>query len=148
MFRDAFKSRRLAVVADGFFEWKKDSGNRRQPFYITRRDGLPMAFAGLWDSWLDPSKGEGGGRVRSCTIITTDANAEVAPIHGRMPAVLEAGALDPWLELDGADDDELEALMTTIPSGILVARPVDRRVGNVRNDDPGLVEPVEINLAG
>src|SRR5579862_6852437 len=146
-FRDAFKSRRLAILADGFFEWRKDADNRRQPFYLTRRDGTPMAFAGLWDSWRDPSVAGGTSRVRSCTIVTTGASAEVAPIHNRMPVVLEPAALEVWLDADGPDQDEVEALLSAQPSGILEARPVGRRVGNVRNDDPSLVEPVEGEVA-
>ncbi|HVC92825.1 MAG TPA: SOS response-associated peptidase, partial [Pirellulales bacterium] len=94
-FRKAFKVRRCLVVADGFYEWQKTDG-KKQPHYIRLKDDRPFAFAGLWEHW-----GRDGAEFDSCTIITTDANAEVAPIHGRMPAVLEAGALDPWLELDG-----------------------------------------------
>ena len=144
-FRSAFKSRRLAVVADGFYEWRKDADNRRQPFYLARSDGNPMAFAGLWEAWRDPANA--GAWVRTCTIVTTAANGEVTPIHDRMPVVLEPDSLGVWLDGDGAERDELEALLSPAKSGILVVRAVGRRVGNVRNDDPDLLTPVGVESA-
>ena len=142
-FRHAFQSRRLAVLSDGFFEWRKGPGKLRQPFYLVRADGAPIAFAGLWEVWRDPSVGDKGGWLRSCTIVTTDANPDVSPIHDRMPVLLDPDALAAWLDTDANRPDDLVDLLVPSPLGTLVARPVDRRVGNVRNDDPGLLEPVE-----
>ncbi len=143
-FRDAFDRHRLAVVADGFFEWRKGPGNRRQPHYFHRADGQPLAFAGLWADWRDP-RPEAADRpaVRSCTIITTAASADMDGVHDRMPVVLARDLLDMWVDPAGADPDELTALLRPTPPGTLVHHPVDQRVGNVRNDDPGLVAPVD-----
>ncbi|HLI16395.1 MAG TPA: SOS response-associated peptidase [Acidimicrobiales bacterium] len=138
-FRAAFARRRLAVVADGFYEWRREPAGRRQPFFLSRPDGAPLAFAGLWESWRDPGRPDDpGASVRSCTIVTTAANEDVAPVHDRMPALLEAGALDAWLD-PLADLEELEALLRSPRGGTLVRRPVDRRVGDVRNDSPALL---------
>jgi putative SOS response-associated peptidase YedK len=143
-FRQAFTTRRVAVIADGFYEWRKDADKRRQPFYIVRADGAPMTFAGLWAVWRDREGGEQSPWIRSCTIITTDANEEVAPIHDRMPVLLEKENLDAWLEIDGPGPEELESYLRPAPAGSLILRAVGRRVGNVRNDDPGLLEAVEL----
>jgi putative SOS response-associated peptidase YedK len=140
-YRAAFEARRLAVVADGFYEWRKDDDGRRQPFYFTRADREPMAFAGLWEVWRDRSD-NGAGWLRSCTIITTDANKEVASVHDRMPVILESDALERWIDPSAAERDELEALLRPAEAGTLSLVPVDRRVGSVRNDDPGLIAPI------
>lgn len=142
-YRAAFKTRRLAIVADGFYEWRKDDSGRRQPFYFTRADREPMAFAGLWEVWRDPSaKDEDASWLRSCTIITTDANREVAAVHDRMPVLLEAGALERWIDPSTAERDELEGLLRPADAGTLTFVPVDRRVGLVANNDPGLIAPL------
>jgi putative SOS response-associated peptidase YedK len=142
-FRAAFKARRLAVVSDGFFEWRRGAGTRRQPYFLSRADGSPMAFAGLWESWRDPAtSGDEAAAVRSCTIITTEANPEVAPIHDRMPVVLGCDGLEAWLDPLVAERDELEALLQPAPAGTLVVRPVSPAVGSVRNNGPHLIEEV------
>ncbi len=140
-FRGAFLSRRLAVLSDGFYEWRKGAGSRRQPFFIFRSDGKPMAFAGLWESWRDPRSTEDEAAwVRSCTIITTTANPEVAPIHDRMPVVLERDLLDAWLDPSVSARDELEAFLHPAPADTLAVRAVNPRVGSVRNNGPDLIE--------
>ena len=142
-FRGAFRSRRLVVVSDGFYEWRRGPGARRQPFFLSRSDRAPLAFAGLWESWRDPtSADDAGAPLRSCTIITTAANAEVSPIHDRMPVILERDALEVWLDPSVAARDELEALLCPAPPGTLVVRAVGPRVGNVRNNGPDLIEKV------
>jgi len=143
-FRSAFRSRRIAVVADGYYEWKKGPSNRRQPYYFQRADGAPMAFAGLWEPWRKPGGPEEGEWLRTCTIITADAASDVAAIHDRMPAILEAGALEIWLDPTAEDEEELEALLAPGPTGTLRYYPVGRQVGNVRNNDPELLAKVEI----
>jgi putative SOS response-associated peptidase YedK len=135
-FRSAFERRRLLVPVDEFYEWKKTDGSK-QPYAFRRADGHPLVFAGLWEPWR-PSKGE--AVVLSAAIITTAAGADMEPIHDRQPVVLGPEAWDRWLDPTCHDRDELEALLAPSPSGVLVRYPVDRRVGNVRNDGPELVE--------
>jgi putative SOS response-associated peptidase YedK len=142
-FRDAFDHRRMAVLADGFFEWRKGPGKGRQPHYFSRADGRPLAFAGLWADWRDPRPGAADRpTVRSCTIVTTTAGQDMDGVHDRMPVVLAPDALDRWLLPAGADREELRALLRPGPKGTLVHHPVDQRVGNVRHDDPGLIAPL------
>lgn len=136
-FREGFKHQRLVVPADGFFEWRKDQG-RSEPHFFTRTDGVPMAFAGLWAEWIDPNAADGAPPIRSCTIITTEANGDVESIHSRMPVVLPTDAIDVWLD-PGFDREELDGLLVPPPDGTLEHHRVDRRVGNVRNNDPSLV---------
>lgn len=95
MFRDAFEERRCIIPASGFFEWTGEKGTR-QPHLFTAADGSPLlAFAGLWDRWRDRQSGEA---VLSCTIIVGEASPWMAPYHGRMPVLLEAGDFDGWLD--------------------------------------------------
>ena len=116
-----------------------------QPYVFERADGAPLAFAGLWETWRHD---EDEHWLRSCTIITTDAGADVVEIHDRMPVILEPDRFERWLDPDLHDRDELEAFLTPAPVGTLVRRPVDPRVGSPRNDDPGLLEPVAGPAAG
>ncbi|MGD0741776.1 MAG: SOS response-associated peptidase [Acidimicrobiales bacterium] len=140
-FRAAFHSRRLAVLSDGFYEWRRGPGSRRQPYFLSRADGSPMAFAGLWESWRDPrAQGDEAGWIRTCTIITTEANPEVAPIHDRMPVLLEHDVLGAWLDPAVAERDELEAMLHPSPAGTLAVRAVSPRVGSVRNNGADLIE--------
>jgi len=141
-FRDAFVERRVAVLADGFFEWQKGPGKKRRPHYFYRVDGDPLAFAGLWGSWRGHRiDGQTGPSIRSCTIITTNAGQDMDGIHPRMPVVLERSALDRWLDPANTDRAELQSLLRPAAPGTLVHHPVDQRVGNVRNDDPGVIAP-------
>jgi putative SOS response-associated peptidase YedK len=140
-FRSAFTSRRLAVVADGFYEWRKDERSGRQPFYFTRADNEPIAFAGLWEVWRDRSRPDAKW-LRSCTIITTDANKEVESVHNRMPVILERDALERWIGAEATDLEELAGLLHPSATGTLLSVAVDRRVGRVENDDSRLITPV------
>lgn len=144
-FRAAFTSRRLAVVADGFYEWKPGPRKTRQPYYFTRADGQPLALAGLWEQWwggpgaADEPEGERPA-MRTCTVITTEAGPDMGDIHHRMPVVLDPAVLDEWLDPANRDKPELESLLVASPAGTLVHRRVARTVGNVRNDGPELIE--------
>lgn len=144
-FRAAFAARRLAVVADGFYEWRPDPGATKQPYYFTRADGQPLALAGLWEQWWGgpdaaaPPEGERPA-LRTCTVITTGAGPDMGDIHDRMPVVLDPAVLDEWLDPANRDRPELESLLVPSPAGTLVHRAVGREVGNVRNDGPGLIE--------
>jgi len=134
-FRVAFRRRRCLVLADGYFEWKK-TGKTKQPFYIRMRDEQPFAFAGLWESWLDPEQNE---PLLTCTIITTDANELTQTIHDRMPVILPEDTQDLWLSLRQQDTEQLQPLLRAYNSRMMVADPVDTWVNNPRNDDPRCV---------
>ncbi len=140
-FRSAFERRRCLIPADGFYEWQARPGQqRKQPWYVRRRDGAPLAFAGLWEVWRDAE----GGRLATCVIVTTGANATVAPLHDRMPVVLEAGRWDTWLDRANVDAEALAGLLVPAADDLLVAVPVSTAVNDVRNDGPELVEPVTL----
>ncbi len=134
MFRGALAARRCLVPADAFYEWRIQGGDR-QPFAIARRDGQPMAFAGLWEGWRGPR----GEVLRSFTIITTTANATLRPLHERMPVVLEADEWATWL---GEADGDPVTLLRPAADDMLHAWAVAKRVGNVRNNDAGLLAPI------
>lgn len=137
-FRAAFKARRCLVPADGFYEWRAEEGGK-QPYLIRMADEAPFAFAGLWESWRNPESGE---TVESCTIIVTDANDLVAPIHDRMPVILAPNDYDPWLFSEAAGED-LQGLLGPYPAGAMTVHPVSKAVNNVRNDDPSLIAPLD-----
>ena len=126
--------RRCLVITDGFYEWRKAD---KQPFAIERPGALTV-MAGLWEVWTSPA----GERITSCTIITTDANEVVAPLHDRMPVILKPGDWPAWLGEVEADDAALKALFVPY-DGPLKVFPVSKRVGNVRNNDVSLVKPSE-----
>ncbi len=136
-FRRAFRQRRCLIAADGFYEWQKRARGPKQPYYITVADGRPFAFAGLWEAWTAP----GGDVVESGTIVTTQANTQVMPIHDRMPAILTPDAFDAWLD-PSLPIEDARALLKPF-EGDLTADPVSLRVNNVRNDDPGCRETVK-----
>ena len=138
-FRDAFRRRRCLVPVDAFYEWKRQ-GSTRQPFAIRRRDGAPLALAGLWAAWRDPATDEWR---RSFSIVTSAANELMAELHDRMPVIVEPAAWKLWLEIDGADPGELHGLLGPSASGALEAFPVSRLVNNVRNDGPDLIRPLD-----
>ena len=133
MFRSAFKRSRCLIPASGFYEWKRDGGNK-QPFFVAMADGTPMTMAGLWEIWQDPESGE---EVRSCTILTTDANGFMAEIHHRMPVILTPEEFEIWLKGDAA------SVLKACNDNLLTAHKVGAAVGNVRNNGPELLEPVE-----
>jgi putative SOS response-associated peptidase YedK len=134
-FRDAFAHRRCLVPTDGFFEWEK-KGKAKQPWRIgPAEDGL-MALAGVWERWRGPD----GAVVRSYAVITTEANELVAPLHDRMPAVIPPAEFQEWLDAD-TSPPRLQEMLRPYPASRMRAYPVSRRVSDVRNDDPGCIEP-------
>jgi len=135
-FRSAFKSRRCLVLADGFYEWQK-IGSRKQPYLITLRNGAPFAFAGLWESWKKAEP-----PLESCTLITTDANAVLEPIHDRMPVILPEEHYDAWLN-PATPAAELQELLKPYPASEMQSQPVSTLVNNPRNDSPECVRPLE-----
>jgi putative SOS response-associated peptidase YedK len=141
-FRESFARRRCIVPADGFYEWRKDGG-RRQPYLIHRPDGVPLGLAGLWSGWREP---ESGTVRRTFTIVTTAANAAMAPLHDRMPVVLAPDAWARWLDPNAPDLGELRALLRPAPDEWLEIYPVEPLVNNVRNNGPALVRRLEGGL--
>jgi putative SOS response-associated peptidase YedK len=164
-YRRAFERRRCIIPADGFYEWQPvavpersatllaegDSRGRshpkkrqqRQPYFIRRLDGEPLAFAGLWENWYDPAQAE-PERLRSCAIVTTVANDELTPLHHRMPVVLPAPVWDTWLDPNERDVDALRRLCVPLPDGELRFHPVSMLVNKPDNNGPELVEEVAL----
>jgi putative SOS response-associated peptidase YedK len=131
-FRDAWrKCQRCIVPASSFFEWRKAD---KQPFAIGRTGNAPLGLAGLWDEWVTPD----GEVLLSFTIITTEANALMGPIHDRMPVILAEDDWAAWLGETPATEVELLAMLKPFPPERMKSWPVDKRVGNVRNQDEGL----------
>lgn len=135
-FRDAFRRKRCLVPADGFYEWRKD-GKERLPYLFRRKDHGLLALAGVWDSFTNAD----GERVGSCAVLTTDANALVAPLHDRMPAILHPGDWAEWLSRDEADFDRWRDRLAPYPAEEMERIRVDKRVNSVKNDDSSLIEP-------
>lgn len=134
-FREAFERRRCLVPADGFYEWRREGG-AKVPFWFRPEGGGLLSFAGLWGTWSRA----GAGPRHTFVILTTEASADVAWVHGRMPAVVASADRARWLDR-GADPRELQALLGPAPAGTLVGRRVGPRVNRVAEDDPGLLDP-------
>lgn len=141
-FRRAFAHRRCLVPADGFYEWTKTPGSpSRQAWYLLPRRPGPLALAGLWESWTGQCRPDGPTeRVVSVAIVTTAANGVLAPLHDRMPAVLEAAHWEEWLDGANEDTDRLARMLVPAPEDLLEARPVRPLVNQVANDGPELIE--------
>lgn len=136
-FRNAFARRRCLILADGFYEWqKKDKKGPSVPYYFHLEDKKPFAFAGLWEFWKSPE----GDALKSCTIITTDANEVVAPVHDRMPVILNPTTAWQWLE--DAPGEALAGMLRPYPAGEMGAYVVSRMVNDPGKDGPALVNPV------
>ena len=136
-FRAAMRHRRCLVPADGFFEWKRQ-GEARFPYYIRRRDGGPMAFAGIWETWL----GTDGSEIDTGAILTTAANGLMARLHDRMPVILPPESWADWLDCANHRPEDVRELTRPAPDDLLEAIAVSERVNAVRNDDDGLLEPL------
>ena len=137
-FRDAFATRRCLILADGFYEWQRRDGSKR-PWWITRADGEPFAFAGLWATWR-PKGAEGVEPLRSCTIITTTASAAVAPLHDRMPVILPSQAEAAWLDPATPPATLLE-LLAPLDPGATAMREVGTAVNDARHDAEDCLDP-------
>ena len=136
-FREAFQRRRCLVPVDSFYEWKI-TGTGKQPYAIALFDRRLMALAGLWENWRSPA----GEWVRSFAIITTTPNELCAELHNRMPVVLKPETWTVWLGEERADASALKAVLASLPSEEMTCWPVSARVGNVKNNDPSLIEPI------
>lgn len=136
-FRAAFRRRRCLIPADGFYEWKKEGG-RKQPVYICMKDRGPFAFAGLWERWESEEK----QAIESCTLLTTEPNEMMQPIHNRMPVILGRKDYDLWLDPDVQQPDKLRPLLRPFPSEPMTCYAVNLRVNNPQYDDPLCLEPL------
>jgi len=125
-FRDALKSRRCLIPADGFYEWSR-TGKTKQPFCFEVNDGELFAFAGIWDRWKDPS----GQWVKSCSILTTTPNVVAAPVHDRMPVILERDNYDLWLDPGMRDVVAVSEMLKPYDARLMRCYPVSTRVNNV-----------------
>jgi putative SOS response-associated peptidase YedK len=140
-FREAFEKRRCAVPADGFFEWA-GAKEARRPFWYHAPDGGLIVFAGLYESWRDPKTLDW---MRTFTILTTEANGVVAPVHDRMPVILPRDRLDDWLHVPSRNAEAyaegLRTLLVPAADDVLIATEVSRRANSVKNDDGDILKP-------
>ena len=155
-FRTAFAKRRCLVPADGFYEWKKEKGFKT-PYYIYHASGKPMSFAGLWESWTPRTDAreeqvdadlfspeiEKPSPLHTFTIITTEANEKLKPIHERMPVVITPELRDVWLD-PNTHTDRLMLLLRSLPSGQVDYHEVSRMVNSPQNNSPNCIEPIKI----
>ena len=142
-FRAAYRARRCIIPADGFFEWQRE-GERRQPWLFAMGNRQPFALAGLWESWTPPpdaglpglfDEPRPGGALETCTILTTEANGVVRPVHHRMPVILDPGAAGAWLS--GG-----EVPLAPFPEAAMTSFRVSPLVNSARHDDPRCIEPL------
>jgi len=139
-FKNAYRRRRCLILADGFYEWKKENQDGRAikvPNYIRMKSGDPFAFAGLWELWNAPD----GSQVYSATIITTEPNELLRPIHNRMPVILPQEQYQTWLSPDEADAASLQPLLAPYPAEQMTAYAVSRQVNNPANETEELIAP-------
>ena len=134
-YRNAMKRRRCLVPANGFYEWKRN-GERKCPYWVHPREGGPIAFAGLWETWMGPN----GEELETAAIVTTAANDTLKPLHDRMPVVVPPDAFDLWLD-PNADLQMAASLMTPAPNDFFEAYEVSGAVNRAANDDPSLLTP-------
>lgn len=135
-FRRAFERYRCLIIADGFYEWQPMPGGPKQPFHITRDDGALFAFAGLWSIWHSPD----GGKLRTCTIVTAAANSAIAPLHDRMPVILDPDAEAAWIDAT-TPRAQLDEILAGLPSSRTALRAVSSAVNDARYDGPECLAP-------
>ncbi len=149
-FKGVFKKHRCLIPMDGFYEWQagrpggpvtKAGKPAKQPMYIHRLDGEPLAVAGLWSAWRDPAE-QGSDWLHTAAVVTTTANGTMAPIHDRMPVILPQSAWAAWLDPANQDVESLSGLLVPAPDDLLTTHPVSTAVNNVRTKGPELILPV------
>jgi putative SOS response-associated peptidase YedK len=138
MFKYAFRERRCLIPASGFFEWKAQ-GKAKQPYFISAKDGMPFSFAGIWGSWTATDTGE---TIDSCTIITTECNELMQPIHDRMPVILAQEDWETWLDPENKTDKPLLNLLKPYDAQQMQVWPVSSAVGKVANQGEQLIQPL------
>ena len=137
-FRESFRQWRCLIPASGFYEWKT-KGKRKQPYFISSRDGMPFSFAGIWSTWTAADTGES---IDSCTIITTECNALMQPIHDRMPVILSPEDWAAWLDPEPKEDEILLSLLKPFDAEQMQAWAVSSAVGKVANQGEELILPL------
>jgi len=135
-FRNAMRRRRCLFLADGFYDWS-NAGGRKRPFVVRPRDGQPVAFAGVWETWTGPN----GEEMETGAIVTTEANRELRSLHDRMPVIVPPEAFDLWLDCKNVDARTAAALIMPAREGLLDAYEVSPAVNRADNDDASLIEP-------
>ena len=140
-FRAAFKQRRCLIPASGFYEWQR-TGGYKQPYYFTMASGEPFAMAGLWELW----RGSDGSEIESCAILTTEPNDVLAPVHNRMPVILEPDDFDLWLDPRKGIPADVQPLLKPYDPKQMICYPVSKRVNNTRHDGPELIEKYDPNV--
>jgi len=135
-FRGPLKNSRCLVIADGFYEWKRE-GTIKQPYYIHMKNKTPFGFAGLWSHWTSTN----GSEIKSCTIITTESRDLMKPIHHRMPIILPLKERDVWLDTRNFDVKGLLTLLNSTPLEQMEAYPVSSYVNSPRNSSPECTTP-------
>ena len=150
-FKGLFRKHRLLVPMDGFYEWQVQQAAegeaagakpRKTPMFIHRADGQQLAVAGLWAAWKEPGSPADAPWLHTCTVITTAANATMAPVHDRMPVLLAPDAWERWLDPGFHDMVALQSLLVPAPDDVLTMYAVSTAVNSVRNKGPELVAPV------
>jgi putative SOS response-associated peptidase YedK len=136
-FRSAFKKKRCLVIADGFYEWRAE-GKKKFPMYIRLKSGEPFGFAGLYNDWTSPD----GKQTLTCTIITTEANEAVKPIHDRMPVILPRDKEDIWLNPAYEDNDELFTVLKPYLAEDMEAYEVSTRANSPQYNSPSNIKPI------
>ncbi len=136
-FRAAFKRRRCLVLADGFYEWQR-TGQQKQPYYIQLKEQAPFGFAGLWEQW---ESGDGSS-LETCTILTTEPNELMQPIHNRMPAIVHPPDYETWLDPELQAGRHLQAVLRPYEAAAMHLYPVSTTVNNPRHEMPECVEPL------
>ena len=140
-FRNSFKQRRCIIPASGFFEWQKKAGGGggKQPFYFYVREKDLFGFAGLWEEWLDQESGE---LLETCTIITTEANEVLKPVHERMPVILKPSDYDLWLDPEENNTERLQKILVPYPAKEMGSHPVSKNINYPDNDSSDLIKPI------
>lgn len=138
-FRDAFKKRRCVVPASGFYEWQKKGSGAKQPFYFYLKDKEVFGFAGLWEEWIDKQTGD---VLETCTIITTEANDILKPVHDRMPVILKPKDYDEWLDPKENNTERLQKLLVPYSAEEMASHAVSTSVNYPESDSPELIKPL------
>ena len=138
-FRDAFRKRRCIIPASGFYEWQKKGSGAKQPFYFYLNEKDVFGFAGLFEEWIDKETGE---LLETCTIITTEANEVLKPVHERMPVILKANDYEQWLDTKENNADRLQKLLVPYPAKEMDSHAVSTGINYPDADSPDLITPL------
>jgi putative SOS response-associated peptidase YedK len=139
-FKRAFKSQRCLIPADGFYEWQKQESGPKQPYFIRMVDKQPFALAGIWEKWKNP---EDGTIIQSCSILTTEPNAVVKPIHKRMPVIINPKKFDLWLDPEIDEITDLKKLLKPYQASVMTAYPVSLYVNTPKNIGEKCIEEIQ-----